>query len=436
MTPPRSEDPAAGRRAEGREVLLLVPEFPPRSSGGGGLVYLRLAEEYARLGLRVRVVALDVTRSGLWARPEREEREGYEIVYLPVVGRWISRGTSFTGALPPSIPGLVHLVREMRTGPWDAAHLHGVPMLVEDLGATLARLRGRPFVLTVHGVVQSPERFGRPLAWAYRAWLSWERWTYRGAAAVTAVSRATLEECRALGLVGRKMAVVPVTPHPRPQLSAGSAEEEWLASVGLVPGQYLACVGNFVARKGQDLLVEALGILARDPGAAPELLVAFAGSDFGTGFREALARRARELGVAGRVRFLGRISDPEKLTLYRHCLGAVVPTRYEASPMVAFEALELGLPLVASDIPCITELLSDRQNALLFRAGDAADLARALVLLVREPGLAGRLTEGARRLVEEFPTWRQIAQSYLALLFPGAVRPGPNGSEPPGPAAV
>lgn len=423
--------PAGSPEATGARLLLLVPEFPPRSSGGGGLVYLRLAEEYTRAGARVLVLALDVTRAGLWARPQREHREGYDVVYLPVATRLVANGTSFTGALPPSLPGLWAMARAIRSRGFDAIHLHGVPMLVEDVGAGLARLGQSRYVLTVHGLVQSPERFGGPLARLYRAWLATERWIYRRARAVTAVSEATLAECRAIGLEAPTMAVVPVTPHPRPPATGELDGDAWLERHGLSPGAYVVCVGNFVPRKGQDILVEAVGAIARSSDPLPALRVAFAGSEFGTGYRAELERRARELGIADRLRFLGRVSEAEKLLLYRHGRAAVVPTRYEASPMVAFEALELGLPLIASDLPCLRELLRDGESALMFPPGDAVELANALRRLWTEPALAATLRHGALERAARFPTWPEIARQYLALLLSdGGPAPAGGSREP------
>ncbi len=375
------------------------------------------------MGLSVRVLSLDVTRAGLLSRPEFERRDGYEIVFLPVATRLISRGTTFTGALPPSLPGIFHLIREMRTGDWDAAHLHGVPMLTVDLGAFFAALRHRPFLLTVHGVVQAPQRFGGLLAGIYRAWFRWERWLYAHARALTAVSRAMLEECRSLGLVSPVMAVVRVTPHPRPPSTDRPGEVAWLSRHGLTAGSYVACVGNLIHRKGQDLLLEAVGQLSRETGQFRDLKVAFAGADLGTGFRNELGARAESLGIQDRVVFLGRVTDAEKGVLYRYCRCAAVPTRYEASPMVAFEALELGLPLVASDIACLKELLRDEDSALLFSSGDPGALANALRRVWSDRILADRIREGARRTAATFPTWTSLAQEYLQLLFDGPSAP-------------
>ena len=122
------------------------------------------------------------------------------------------------------------------------------------------------------------------------------------------------------------------------------------------PG-YLLFVGRLRIRKGVEVLLEALAELAGDQSPA-RLLIA------GTGEQDAaLRRRVEELGLAAAVRFLGRCDAARVRRLLARARCLVVPSTYEGMPLVILEAMSESVPVVASSVSGIPEVVLDGETA-------------------------------------------------------------------------
>jgi len=155
--------------------------------------------------------------------------------------------------------------------------------------------------------------------------------------------------------------------------------------------------------KGLDTLLQAL---AREPRAW--LWLAGEGPQ-----RESLQRQARDLGVAGRVRFLGWRSD--RAALLAACDIVVFPSRYEPFGTVSLEAWGYRRPLVAAASDGPAGLVRDEVDALLVPIDDVAALATAITRLIADRALAQRLAAaGAARYETDF-TEEACVRRYLDL---------------------
>ena len=112
--------------------------------------------------------------------------------------------------------------------------------------------------------------------------------------------------------------------------------------------------------------------------------------------RPELERRAAVLGLAGTVTFTGYRSDATRLVGGLDVLA--VPSRAHGSPLVVCEAMAAGVPVVASRVGGLPDLVEDGGSGLLVRPGEPEDLARALVSLLLDPGAARRLGARGRSL--------------------------------------
>jgi glycosyltransferase involved in cell wall biosynthesis len=118
----------------------------------------------------------------------------------------------------------------------------------------------------------------------------------------------------------------------------------------------------------------------------------------GVGPEEAALRAAATRpGLAGRVRFLGAVPDPE--AHLRTAAAFVLPSWHEGLPNALLEAMATGLPCVATAIGGTTDVATEESDALLVPPGDAAALAKALLRILTDADLAGRLGAAARRRV-------------------------------------
>ncbi len=151
----------------------------------------------------------------------------------------------------------------------------------------------------------------------------------------------------------------------------------------------LVIVGTLEERKGHDTVLDAI---VRLP-ARVHLLVVGEGE-----LRPALERAVAELGIGGRVHLLGRRDDVT--AILRNADIMVHPSRMDATPYVIVEALATGLPVVASNVYGIPELIEDGVSGFLVPPNDGAALARAVTRLVEDPGMRGRLGSAARARFE------------------------------------
>lgn len=172
---------------------------------------------------------------------------------------------------------------------------------------------------------------------------------------------------------------------------------------GIAPG-YLLFVGRLRIRKGVEVLLEALRAA---PGA--RLLIAGDGEH-----RAALERKAAELGLGPAAVFLGRCDASRVRGLLSGAAALVVPSTYEGMPLVVLEAMEAGLPVVASRVSGIPEVVEDGTTGWLVPPEDPDALAAALAEALEHPEEARRRgREGRRRVDERFrpavaaQMWRQ-----------------------------
>ena len=130
---------------------------------------------------------------------------------------------------------------------------------------------------------------------------------------------------------------------------------------------------------------------------------------------------ARDLGIADRVDFRGFVPHAEVRATIAGAGVAVLPlpdnlmARYFTSPLKLFDYMAAGVPIVASDLPTVREVLADGDNALLVPAEDPAALASAIRRLLVNPGLADRLRRTAYEQVDAF-TWDARAARIIEAL--------------------
>ncbi|MEA2418167.1 MAG: colanic acid/amylovoran biosynthesis glycosyltransferase [Thermoleophilaceae bacterium] len=162
----------------------------------------------------------------------------------------------------------------------------------------------------------------------------------------------------------------------------------------------VVCVASLLPKKGHADLIDALAALAeRRPDVVLELV--------GEGpERDRILRRARERGVDRRVSLLGAQSSGEVRATLAQARAFALPSirlpsgRMEGIPVALMEAMASGVPVVATRLSGIPELVKDGVTGLLVEPHDPAGLAAALERLLADDALAAQLAQAARALVE------------------------------------
>jgi glycosyltransferase involved in cell wall biosynthesis len=168
-----------------------------------------------------------------------------------------------------------------------------------------------------------------------------------------------------------------------------------------------AYVGRLKRYKRVDLIIQAFARLGTP---AARLEIAGAGD-----YRPELERLVQSLDLGARVRFLGRISESEKVALMRRAWALAFTSPKEGWGITNLEAAACGTPVVASNSPGIRESVRDGQTGYLVPHGDVAALAAAMSRLITTPNLVQALGVAGRRFAEQF-TWERSALETEAHL--------------------
>jgi glycosyltransferase involved in cell wall biosynthesis len=283
----------------------------------------------------------------------------------------------------------------------DVVHTHQVGPLL--YAGPAARAAGVPLVVhTEHG-----NHLGRLTPWVRRlkARLLW-RHAGRSAARFFCVSADIAQAVRAAGVESAKVLVVPngiATADPVDPAEVGRARQ----SLGLPDGApVVGTVGRLAEVKRQDLLLQAF---ARVRAGRPSTRLVLVGDGERRAELEALAG---ELGLTDAVRFAGYQPRPEA---YLRLMDVFALTsRTEGMPMALLEAWAAGVPVVASRVGGLPELIREGETGLLFDFPDADALAALLRRVLDDPTLAQSLGAGGRREVEEKYDERAMARTYAA----------------------
>ncbi len=178
-----------------------------------------------------------------------------------------------------------------------------------------------------------------------------------------------------------------------------------------VSGFVLAAVGRLEEQKGQKHLLAAMAGVRRQIPEATLILV-------GEGRqRQVLEHQARELGLADRVRFLGTRRD--LALIYRALDLYVQPSLWEGLPLALLKAMGAGLPVLATRVGGVMELIEDGVNGRIVAPAEPEALGRVLVELYQRPQLRARLGAAARLTIREHYSLEAmlagLEQLYLEL---------------------
>jgi len=292
----------------------------------------------------------------------------------------------------------------------DIVHVHSNGLLAEYC-AKLAVRAGKPVVLTLYGTEiwhYRRKRFGPDLFTA----------AYRAASAVTFYSRGLLDFGVGLGLDRPGLHVVypPIAHEFQP--ADRDARRAARTQLGITSRHLLLNVKRLHPLAGQRFLIEAMpAVVAAQPDT--ELVVCGTGA-----LAEELAATSRRLGIERHVRLAGLVDNATVAVYNRAADLFVLPSRLEACPTVALEALACGTPVVSSDNPGGVELhgLFGDDVAVVPRE-DPVSLAAAIIAALAEPRRTRPAT--ARTLEREFRP-QAVAANYYRVYQEVAGLPSPS----------
>jgi PEP-CTERM/exosortase A-associated glycosyltransferase len=248
----------------------------------------------------------------------------------------------------------------------------------------------------------------------YRLTQAHETRVFRDADAVTCICDGLRRDIVARGIPAEKVTVIPNAVDIEAFSMEREPDAELAARLGLAGRPVLGFIGSFYAYEGLSLALDALALLRPR---MPQLRLLLVG---GGPQASALEDEVARLGLADAVVFTGRVPHAE-VARYYDLVDAFVYPRLSmrltdlVTPLKPLEAMAQGRLVVASDVGGHRELIRDGETGVLFRAGDAAALARAVESLFANRDRWPALQAAGRRFVEQERNWRASVARYEAV---------------------
>lgn len=364
--------------APNAEPLVILHLTAPARIGGLERVVEALATGHAQAGFAVHVAAVAATQAEAEAFLHPLGKRSVHVHPIVLPGRSYIRERALVR----------DLCRRLRPS---ALHTHGYRSDVISSG--IAREFGTATISTVHGFTGGDRR-NRMYEWLQVQAL-------KRLDAVVAVSTPLASQLKRLGVPSYRLdLLVNAWPGTDVLLDRTAAR----AMLGLTDVGHCACwVGRLTPEKGADVLLEAVALLPSD------IMVSFIGDG---PERETLQARATALGLGSRVRWHGIV--PHAGAVLRAFDAFVLSSRTEGTPIALLEAMNSGVPIVATRVGGVPDMLRESE-AVLIAPDDPAGLAAAIVGQRRNPAAAMVRAAAARRALSERFAIGQWLAGYEAI---------------------
>lgn len=377
-------------------IAMLSWEYPPAVVGGLSRHVDHLSHALASLGHDVTVYS-----RGHPDAPSEENDDGVRVVRVDEYPPRIAFEDIVPWVLGFNVALLHRAEADLRGTAPDLVHAHD--WLVAYAAAALKDLHSLPLTATIHATEYG--RHDAKLPGPNQVLIHQVEWwlTYEAGRVITCSEYMRKEVTRIFELPPDKVEVIPNGVDLKTFSPPAGRDAFRREQVG--PAERLVFfAGRLEFEKGVQTALEALPLVAeRVPGV--RFHIGGAGSH-----RQRLERRARELGVAERVTFLGFLDDEQLRNYYAASDLVIVPSLYEPFGMVALETMAAGTPVAVADTGGLQEVVRDGDTGLRFVPGDASACAEAMVRLLTDTRLARKLAIRAREILARDYSWTAAAE--------------------------
>lgn len=355
-------------------------------------VVQRLAEEQAREEHKVYVVTS--MAPGSRGKPREESVDGVHVCRVEAIRIYY--------------PDLSYPIRypERVLKKSDVVHVHSQNSLFNVILAKRAKRRDRPIVVDFLALDYLKSHVN-PLIRFFGGWYQ-ERVQRE---ATNLVDRAVTLNVRDYHILKEKYRLESsIVPHgiDEKYLVKPKDDNVFRKNFGVYDENIVTFIGRVHPSKGVDTLIEAVSLIVHE---VDDFIVIIAGS--GSGFySERLSELAKKLGVEQKVRFLGYISENEKISLLDSSRALILPTQHfgEAYPLVIDEAYARGVPIVATQVGVLPYRIKHAETGILVPPDNPSSLAKALVNLLKDDDLFARMHKKLQTAKGSLLTWKRIVR--------------------------
>jgi glycogen(starch) synthase len=380
------------------KVGTLTWEFPPRVVGGIARHCEGLAKALVQQGHDVHLFTLDFPGS-----PTYEEMDGVKVYRAstelghPNFLTWVLLFNHFLTKRMADVTNTVD---------FDVMHVHD--WLAAFSGISFKHYLKKPMVLTVHSTevgraqgLHSPDSFSiNGIEW----------WAMYEADRVIVCSQSMKNEiCDHFNLPCDKVDVIPNAIDAakyQTSVDRGAVRQRYGVGYG---EKLILCVGRLVPQKGVEYFLRAIPDIAKR---YPEAKFVIVGEGWS---RDILEAEARASGQNRKIQFTGFASDQEVISLMTSADVLVVPSIYEPFGIVALEGMATGVPVVASKVGGLSEVIEHDRTGLFVYPRNPASIAWGIDRVLSDPDHAKWLTENAKDKLHKAYSWEAVAMKTVEV---------------------
>ncbi len=378
------------------KVGTLTWEFPPRVVGGIARHCEGLAKALVKQNHEVHLFTLDFPGS-----PSYEEMDGIKVYRAstelghPNFLTWVLMFNHFLTKRVADVASKVD---------FDVMHVHD--WLAAFSGISFKHYLKKPMVLTVHSTevgraqgLHSPDSFSiNGIEW----------WAMYEANRVIVCSQSMKNEiCDHFNLPREKVDVIPnAIDATKYQISVdrGAVRQRYGVGYG---EKLILCVGRLVPQKGIEYFIRAIPAIAKR---YPEAKFVIVGEGWS---RDILEAEAHASGQGRKIQFTGFASDQEVINLMTSADVLVVPSIYEPFGIVALEGMATGVPVVASKVGGLSEVIEHDRTGLFVYPKNPESIAWGIDKVLSDPDHAKWMTENAKEKLHNAYSWEAVAMKTV-----------------------
>ena len=379
------------------KICLLSWEFPPRIVGGIARHVFGLAKALAKIENDVGVVTLDFPGA-----PDYEELEGFKVYRSKTeVGHpnFLTWAFLFNHFLEKQ------LAAANKDFDFDLIHIHD--WLVAPAGIGFKHFLNKPLVCTMHSTEHGRSSLHGPDSYMIDGMEWWA--CFEPARVIVTSNSMKGEVCGHFHVQGEKVDVIPNAIEVE-KYAIGVDRWEVRRRFGVGDNEKLVlCVGRLVPQKGIEYLIRAI---PRVSWRFPEAKFVIVGEGWMRGHLEWLANQSDQ---RWRTNFTGFISDNDLVALTKSADVMVVPSVYEPFGIVALEGMAAGVPVVASQVGGLAEVVEHDKTGVYVYSRSPDSIAWGVERVLSDPGYRDWLVKNAYETVKSRFSWEAVARQTVEV---------------------
>lgn len=309
---------------------------------------------------------------------------------------------SIDGAITeyPYLPRLPNTIAQLKP---EIIHAESHLFLTTVQAVKQSKKLGVPSVVTVHGVMAKRSAVINLIQYSYLSTLG--LWIFKNADRIICLTESDAREIIRYGCPSEKIRIIP-----------NAVDANCFRSGNECQKNSVMWVGRFVPEKGLNYLIEAAKIVSTKFKNVEFMLVGYGP------LKANIAKLACDYGLLNNsVRFGGPYDRRQIPSILCKAKIFVLPSLKEGLPLSLLEAMACGKAVVASDISGINDVIMNGKNGLLIPAGNPEALADAVLTVLNDENLRGRLGRNARQLMVERYSWN-IVTNKIEKVYNDAIK--------------